>query len=227
MPIDLICAIVLGLGFWMGYNRGIIQLIFNLVAYVFGVTLAFKMTPFTTSLLEAAFNSTNPLMFLAGFLVNIAVVMITVRYAARGMEGIFNAAAMGTFNQLLGGAVYGLLGVLLFSVLVWFADKAMMIDETTKSASRAYPILEKMPPRARELAVRVQPVFADIWDTSITWMDRLQSYGNEKKPESKPKFYDIEDDGKAGGGIEDFPEEAKPKAKPTKPADEGSGIEGE
>ncbi|MFN4255719.1 MAG: CvpA family protein [Saprospiraceae bacterium] len=227
MPIDLICLIVFAVAFWIGYQRGIIQLIFNLVAYIFGVTLAFKMTPITTSALEAAFNSTNPLMFLAGFLVNIAIVMIVVRYAARGMEGLFNIAYMGVFNQLLGGVAYGGFAVLLLSVLVWFADKALMIDEETKRVSKTYEHLVKMPPRAKDLAVRMQPVFADIWDTSVTWMDRLKNYGPDKK-EAKPKFYDIEDDGSKGGGIEDYPAEAKPKAKPARPpADDGNGIEGE
>jgi uncharacterized membrane protein required for colicin V production len=230
MPIDVIFVLVLAFGFWQGYQRGIIQVAFNVIAYVFGITLAFKMSPGTTTILEKAFNSTNPLMFLAGFLVNLAIVMIVVRYAAKGMEGIFNAAYMGTINQVAGGAVYGSTFVLLFSILLWFSDKALMVDDNTKAVSRSYPFLMQMPGRAKELVIRFQPVFTEVWGTSITWMDRMKEYSPQKK-ESKPKYYDIDEKEKTNdatsGGIEDLPEDVKPKPKPIQraPVDDGDGIE--
>jgi uncharacterized membrane protein required for colicin V production len=231
MPIDAICILTLAFGFWMGYQRGIIQVAFNVISYVFGVTLAFKMTPAMSSLLEKAFNSTNPLMFLAGFLVNLAIVMILVRYAAKGLESVFEAAYMGTINQVMGGVVYGGTFILIFSIILWFADKAMMVEDNTKATSRTYPFLEPMPGQARELVVRFQPVFTEVWGTSITWMDKMKDYG-PKKTESKAKYYDIEEDKKSkeatsSGGIDDFPEDAKPiqKTTPRAPVDDGDGIE--
>ena len=103
MTIDLLCILALGYGFWTGYQRGIIQVAFNVISYVFGVTLAFKMTPTTTALLENAFKSSNPLMFLAGFLVNLLIIMLLVRSAARGLEGAMRMAYLGIINQVAGG----------------------------------------------------------------------------------------------------------------------------
>jgi membrane protein required for colicin V production len=230
MPIDIIVLLVAVFGFWQGYQRGIIEVAFNVISYVFGVTLAFKMSPVMTSMLEKAFNSTNPLMFLAGFLVNLAIVMIVVRYAAKGLESIFQAAYMGTINQILGGAVYGLFSVLFFSIILWFADQAMMVEDNTKATSRTYPIVIQLPGKAKEFVIRFQPVFTEIWGTSITWMDKMKDYG-PRKTESKAKYYDIEEDKKSkeatSGGIDDFPEDVKPRQKttPRAPVDDGDGIE--
>jgi uncharacterized membrane protein required for colicin V production len=228
MPIDVICVLVLAFGFWQGYQRGIIQVAFNVISYVFGITLAFKMSPATTTILEKAFNSTNPLMFLAGFLVNVAIVMIVVRYAAKGLESVFEAAYMGTINQIAGGVVYGGAFVLLFSILLWFSDKALMVDDNTKAVSRSYPFLMQLPGRAKELVIRIQPIFTEVWGTSITWMDRMKEYSPQKR-ESKPKYYDIEEETKTkdatSGGIEDIPEDVKPKPTPRAPVDDGDGIE--
>lgn len=226
MPIDLICFLVFGICFWIGYNRGIIELAFNLLAYVFGVILAFKMTPLMASVLGNFFQSDNPLMFIAGFLVNVALVMVVVRLAANGMEGIFELAYMGMFNKLLGGAVYSALGVLLFSVLVWFADKAMMVSDETKRLSKTYETLVRLPIHAKDAVIRVQPVFAEIWDTSMSWMDKLENYRpNQTEQKDEPKFYDIKDDASSKGSIEAYPETQKPARKPAKPADDTPAIE--
>ncbi len=41
MPIDLLFIIVFGFGFRHGYTQGIITTVFNTLAYVFGIVLAF------------------------------------------------------------------------------------------------------------------------------------------------------------------------------------------
>lgn len=212
MAIDVICLIVLAYGFWQGYSKGIISTIFNTLAYLFGITLAFKMTPTTTNILEALFHSTNPLMFLAGFLANLFFIMFLLRQAARGMEGLFQAAYLGTINQLFGGAFLGGVYVLIFSVLVWFASEANLLDDLTISQSRTYPVLKELPGQAKSVAIRFKPLASDLWDTSINWMDRMKSYGIQKT-ETKPKIYELPDeeapdpkDKKSAGGIEKDPD---------------------
>ena len=45
MPIDILFLVALAYGFWQGFRQGIIHTVFNVAAYVFGLTIAFKMTP--------------------------------------------------------------------------------------------------------------------------------------------------------------------------------------
>ena len=202
MPIDLICLVVFGFGFWQGFSRGIIRTVFNMLAYVFGIVLAWKMTPTAQNILEQVFNSDNPLMFVAAFVVNLAFIMLILRMAARSIEGVFNMAYLGIFNQVAGGVALGFFGVLLFSVLLWFGRKAQVLNQSTLSESRTYPMLEQLPPKALNVITRFRPLAEDFWDNSFKFMDRLEQYGVEKT-QSKPKIYEVPDD---GPGIEEEPE---------------------
>lgn len=231
--IDLICAICLGFGFWVGYQRGIIQLAFNLISYTFGIVLAFKMTPAMTNLLIQVFKSDNSLMFFAGFLVNFAIVMMLIRLAAKSLESLFQAAYLGTFNQILGGVVYGGFFVLIYSVLLWFGRQSLVVSESMMREAKTGEILEKLPAQAKNLAIRVQPTFAEIWHTSMEWVDKAknQSEKNKKWQENEPKIYDLEEDKPTGQqssrGIEDFPEDLTPSSSGRKktPAADDDGIE--
>jgi uncharacterized membrane protein required for colicin V production len=219
MPIDLICLAVLGYGFWQGFNRGIINTVFNIAAYLFGVIFSFKMTPTTTNILERILNSDNPSLFAAAFLVNLIFVMLVLRTVAKSFEATLRALYIGFLNQVAGGLVMGLLAVMVYSVLLWFFVKASLVGEATLQESRLYePYLKDLPSQAMQLAERLRPLATDVWDTSLNWMDRLDKYGGEKT-EAQQKIYEVPDD---GGGIELDPDSETPYPPPD---DTGNGIE--
>ena len=148
--LDIILAVIVIWGFYQGWSNGIIQTVFTLLSYFFGLLLAFKLTPSTTRFLQSFFHSENPLMMVAGFLVVFVGVMLLFRLMAKGLENAFNFAHLGMLNSLLGGTTLALIYTALFSVLVWFADKAKLIDSETKQAI-SWPLLEKLPPKAQQI----------------------------------------------------------------------------
>jgi membrane protein required for colicin V production len=185
MAIDLICGLIAAYSFWQGFNRGIVTTIFNLLAYVFGLVVALKVTPFTTELLEGLFKTDNPLMFIAGFLANIFVVVFVLRQAAKGIENVLNFAHLGTINKILGGALSAGIGVLIYSVIVWFGVKSHMLNDVLIADSRTYkPLLEPLPPRAKDMAYRLKPVAEEGWNTFSVWLQRVDSYKKTGSPDS-------------------------------------------
>jgi membrane protein required for colicin V production len=209
MSLDLILGIVLVWGFYQGYAHGIIQTVFNFASYFFGLMIAFKMTPTTTNTLNQLFHTDNPLMFVAGFLVMFVLVMMAFRVAGRSLEGVFNFAHAGSVNHIAGGALLGAIYVLLFSILVWFANKANLIDESTKRTARSWPLLEALPPRAKVVAERVSPIVKDFWNSSINMVDRLDKYGVQKT-ESNQRVYDLPKPTPTGQNIfEPYPDRPK------------------
>ncbi len=223
MSLDIIFLAVFVYGFWQGYSRGIISTVFNIFAYIFGVMLAFKMAPTTVNVLERLFHSDNPAMYVAAIVTNLVVVMVIMRQAAKGMEGIFEAVYLGFVNKIAGGLLTAGMLVLAYSVVLWFLVKVQFLGTATMAESRAYPYLEMMPGKARAVAVRFQPLFQDFWGNSINWMDRLKQYG-VKQTETKPKVYEIPDD---GAGIEDDPYAPAPPTtrRPSQAESDNGGIE--
>lgn len=227
MPIDLIAAAVFLFGFWRGYNQGIISTVFNVLAYLFGLVFAFKMTPTATRILEQVFNSDNPMMFIAAFVVNVVFIMFVMRQAGKGFSNFLQTMHLNMINQAIGGTVMGLFFVLILSVLVWFANAAGMIAEQTRLESRALPHLLEMPVRAKGLAERIKPFVLDAWDTSVKWMDRVEDYGEEKAGVGaggdQPRIYRVPESGSAPR-IEGTPSETRSKNRAIY-EDTGSGIE--
>lgn len=203
MPIDITFLIAFALGFRHGYTRGIISTVFNVLAYIFGVVLAFKITPTTTNIMERLFNSANPSMFIAAFLVNVVIIMFMLRQTANAVEGVLNAVYLGAINRVLGGAVMSGVSILIFSILVWFAVRVQFVNEATIRESRTYPFLKDLPGRAKSVAIRLKPVATEVWDGSLSWMDRLEKFGVDKT-DGQQKIYDIPKD-PDGPAIEDEP----------------------
>ena len=222
MPIDIGFIAFFAYGFWQGYSRGIISTVFNVLLYVFGFVLAFKMAPTTTRIMEAMFHSDNPTMFLGAFLVNLFTIMLILRYTAKGLEGGMRMIYIGLINQLAGGAAMGGALVVVYSVLVWFAVKVSFINEATLAESRSYSFLEPLPGKAKDFAIRMKPLALDVWGTSMNWMDRLDQYGMQRT-ETKDKTYRPPDDPKA---IEEDPTPSSPQPSKSKPIlEDEDGIE--
>jgi hypothetical protein len=102
---------------------------------------------------------------------------------------------------------------------LWFAVKVQFINEATMRESRTYPLLEKMPGAAKRVAMQLRPFAEEVWDTSLSWMDRLDKFGVQKT-DAQPKVYIPEGD----TGIEETPDQ--PDSRPVSaPATDEDGLE--
>ncbi len=180
MPIDILFLVAVVYGFWQGGRNGVVSTVFNVAAYLFGITLAFKITPTTTSLLEAMFHSTNPMMFVGAFLLNILIVVLIMRMVASAVERALKVTHLSIINYALGAMMMGGFYILICSIVVWFMVKAQFLNTQTIAESRTYSILEPLPGNTYDVAVRLKPFAEETWVTYMTWMDRLQRYGDEK-----------------------------------------------
>jgi membrane protein required for colicin V production len=211
--IDLVFILVLGFGFWQGYSRGIIGTVFNVLAYLFGVVLAFKMAPTTTEILKRMFNSENPGMFVVAFFLNMGIIVFMMRAAANALEKGMQAVYLGFVNRVLGGALMAGIALLIYSVLLWFAVSVTIINKETQQGSKTYPLLVQMRGSAEDLANRLMPFAKEMWDTSKDWLGDVDKF-NGQKAEEPPKLIETPEGG--GTGIEEEPAD-QPANRPSQP----------
>lgn len=193
MTLDIIFVLVAALGFWMGYSRGIIKTVFTVLSFTIGLLAAFKMAPAFTNFLEDLTKNDNPLMFIAGFLLSFIIMMVVLRIIARGLEGILKSANINFINQIIGGAVLGAVAILIYSTMVWFADKSHMIDQKTKDTSITYIYTKEFPGQMKVVGAQLKPVFTDFWNEALDFMDRMEDMSVQRS-EADPTIYDIEED---------------------------------
>jgi uncharacterized membrane protein required for colicin V production len=194
MVIDIIFALLAIYGFYIGFSRGIIQTIFTILAYVIGLIAAFRFGPEVTDFLESAFNYHNPLMFVAGFLLSFILTMLLIRLFARGLEGILETVHINIVNQVAGGVLMGAIMILVYSLLVWFADRSNILSQDLRRQSITYPYLKEYPAYVWKAGGKLKPIFENFWDHTVEFMDQLEDTGGVEQTESEPTFYDIEED---------------------------------
>ena len=193
MVIDLVFVIMALFGFYTGYTRGIIQTVFTFGSIFVGLLIAFKFAQHMTDFLSDMFNSDNPLMFVAGFLLSFVLTMVLIRMVARGLESILKTAHLNVVNKIIGGMFLSGVFILILSVLTWFGDEAHLIDSSTKQQSMTYPYMQQYPTQVKDVAYKLKPTFISFWNQGLDMLDKLDTT-NIEKTESKDKVYDIEDE---------------------------------
>lgn len=193
MVIDLVFVIMALFGFYVGYSRGIIQTVFTFGSIFLGLLIAFKFAQHMTDILYDIFNSNNPLMFIAGFLLSFVLTMVIIRMIARGIEGILKSTHLNIVNKLIGGMVLSGAFILVLSVLTWFGDEAHLIDAKTKRTSMTYPYMQQYPTQVKTVAYKIQPTLVSFWNQGLDMLDRLESV-NVEKSESSDDVYDIDEE---------------------------------
>jgi len=190
MAIDIILVIFTIYGFWVGFSRGIIGTVFTVLSYVFGVLAAMKLSPSVTRLLEEQFYA-SPFMFIAGFLLTFIGTMALLRLIGRSLEGVLKSVNINIVNQVMGGTLSAAFMILIFSVLMSFAEASKMVDDKTVQTSMSYPYVKQFPKQMKVVYEKAKPIFLTFWDESTEFMDRVEEM--TEKTDGNPDIFDIEE----------------------------------
>ena len=193
MVLDIILVLFAILGFWTGYSKGIVGTIITVLSFTVGIILAVKLGPAFTNFLEQIFNNDHPLMLIAGFILSFIIVMVILRMIGRGIEGILKSANINFINQIVGGAVLGAVGILVYSWLLWFAIQSNLVDPQTRNESITYRYTKDFPDHMKVVTDQLRPVFSDFWHEAMDAIDRMEDM-SVRKSETDPTIYDLEDE---------------------------------
>lgn len=193
MVIDVIFLILAGYGFFTGYSRGIIKTILYTLSVLFGFIIAAKFAPAATDLLMTVTKSDSSFMYLAGFLLCLALTILAIRTFAKGLEGLLRTANINIINQFMGGLLMAGLFTLLYSVLLRFGEKAHLLTADNTKDSMSFQYLKTFPATAKKVSDWVMPTLKESWEESIRFIDKMHDE-TLKRDDSKPEIYDIEDE---------------------------------
>ncbi len=209
MALDIILAISALWGFYVGFNKGIIDTVFTVLSVVFGLIVGFKFAPDATRLLTQITGVESPLMFLAGFLLAFVITMVFIRLFAAGLENLLEAAHINIINRVAGGLLLASLFILVYSILLWFADQSHLISSQVKQQSKTYEYVREFPGKVRAVYDLLAPDLKRAWEESVDMIDRLKRE-SAQKTESQPYIFDIEENSSEGESTRHPPPSSKP-----------------
>lgn len=180
MLLDVLLAIVIIAGLINGFRRGLIYSIFAFAALFLGVMLGMKYSFLLTAYLHRwdAFQ-TRFLPFIS-FVVILLIVLTAVKMCYKLVQSISDKLFLGTVNKIIGGALWAIVLVLIYSTLLWFSDRLHIIPEETKAASLTYQYAVAFAPWAAEEFSRIIPWFQGMFES-------LEKFLRETPPEGISK----------------------------------------
>lgn len=163
MTIDIIFAILILMAVIKGYQKGFIVAVISVIALVVGLAAAVKFSAFVADWMKDSVQVSTKWLPVLSFALVFLLVVLLVRLGAKFIEKMSKLAMMGWLNKLAGIVLYALLYTLVFSVILFYADKIGLLSKEATVSSRTADIIRPLGPRAIEGLGTIVPIFKNMF----------------------------------------------------------------
>ena len=162
--IDVVIAILLAVGGFLGYRRGFLMELFFLCAMVLGVLIGFKLMGAGVEYLHREFNADTVLLPYLSFLIIFILVVVLVTFLGKQIKNSVDKTFLGRVDAAA-GAILGVLKYMFcVSVIIWLISSFhySLPAQWTKN-SWLYPVTEGFAPHLAGFFSGFLPVFKEIF----------------------------------------------------------------
>jgi membrane protein required for colicin V production len=139
MQIDILFLIMMTFAVFKGLRNGLIVAVFAIVAWIVGLIAAFRFADVAASYLRGKLDMSERTLYIVSFILVFVLVTLIINLGAKLVEKTVELVLLGWVNRLGGIFFYVLLYALLFSVLIYFAERVKLVSAETIAGSRVYP----------------------------------------------------------------------------------------
>ena len=144
MLIDILFLGMMAIAVFKGIRNGLIVAIFSIIGWIVGIYAAFKFADVAAAYLKGSVEISPKTLSVLSFIIIFLLVMLLVHLGAKVVEKTVEVAFMGWLNRIGGIFFYVLLYTLIFSVMIFFAERFKLISDETIAASRIYPWIKPL-----------------------------------------------------------------------------------
>src|SRR5437868_7100097 len=146
MMIDIIFVVLMLMALFKGISKGFIVALFSCLAFFIGLAAALKLSALVATHLTQSTNLTGFWLPIVSFLIVFFIVGFIVRLGAKWIQKTVELALLGWLNRLLGVIFYGVLYMIIFSILLFYATEINMIKQNAIDASKTYTFIQPWGP---------------------------------------------------------------------------------
>ena len=163
--IDIIVLVLVIVGIYKGWRKGLVLGIFSVLAFIIGLAAAIKLSALVAERLGEATNISQKWLPVLAF----AIVCL----GAKALEGVLQLAMLGWLNKLGGVLLYVLLYLFVFSILLFYAQQLQIIKPETAEISITYPFIYPMGQEVIGAIGTILPFFKDMFTELESFFDGL------------------------------------------------------
>jgi membrane protein required for colicin V production len=171
MVLDIIVAVILILAVVKGYRQGLIVALFSVIAFIIGLAAALKLSVVVAGYIGQAVKISDKWLPIISFAIVFLIVVLLVRLGARFIQKTVEFAMLGWLNRLSGILLYAGLYILIFSILIFYADQLGFIKPETKNESVTYAYIQPWGPKLMEGLGKIIPIFKGMFSDLEDFFD--------------------------------------------------------
>lgn len=171
--IDIVFAIVMVIAVIKGLRKGLVVAFFSIVAFIIGLATAMKLSAVVAMYLQKSISISNQWLPVISFLLVFIVVVVLVNLGGKMLEKTFELAFLGWANRIGGAVFYVLLYTIIFSILLFYAEKINFVKPETISHSVMYPYIKPWGPTVINTFGNVIPLFKNSFQQLEAFFESL------------------------------------------------------
>lgn len=176
MIVDIIVAAILIVAVIKGYRQGLIVALFSFVAFAIGLAAAIKLSVVAADYIGKAVKISDKWLPIVSFAVVFLIVVLLVKLGAKFIQKTVELAMLGWVNRVGGILLYAALYILIFSVLLFYADQMNFIKPETKIESVTYSYIQPWGPKLMEGLGKIIPIFKGMFEDLEDFFDSVSKH---------------------------------------------------
>lgn len=177
MIIDVAFILIIIVAVFKGLSKGFIVGIFSFISFIIGLAAALKLSSVVAHHFENQAGAFAKWLPVISFAFVFIVVVLLVNIGARIIRKTISIAMLGWLDKLGGVLLYIFIYTIIFSVILFFAEKTSLIKPETVDASTVYDLVAPLGPKIINNLGKIIPVFKDLFS-------QLQSFFEKLAPQS-------------------------------------------
>jgi membrane protein required for colicin V production len=175
MVIDIIFIILILAAVIRGTQRGLIVAVFSFIACVAGLAAAVKLSAVLAIYMENHYQLSSKWVPIFSFLLIFLAVVLAVRWIADFVDSVVDMVLMQWLNRLGGAALYLVLFISVYSVILFYGTRSGIITQHAIRGSFSYRFVEPWGPAILSKIGAVIPFFRNMFLQLEDFFSRLAS----------------------------------------------------
>jgi membrane protein required for colicin V production len=163
MIIDIAFFIAMILALFKGLRKGFVLGIFSLLAFIIGLAAALKLSAIVAGYLQTNGVASSKWLPAISFFLVFIVVILLVGLGARLIKKTIDLAMLGWLDRLGGMVLYIIIYTIIFSIILFFAEKLLVLKPETIADSVVYKYIQPWGPKVINNLGNIIPIFKDMF----------------------------------------------------------------
>lgn len=163
MIIDAVYVLLIIVAGFKGMRKGLILALFSIFAFVAGLAAALKLSAVVAARLSTEVSPAFKWLPMLSFLMVFILVAFLINLGGRLIQKTFETILLGWVNRVGGMLLYIALYTFIFSIILFFASQAQLLNKDTIAASYFYPYIQPLGPRVMNAVGDLIPFFKNMF----------------------------------------------------------------